>query len=297
MTPADLCTRGQRFYPGFDMPLVCRPGPEILPAQADAPRLGLCLLERGRLSLAWGETVTGPALVLLDERARPACQASTDACGASLFFHPEVVNSAFARRIVPSAGDADLPLSSAQDLYLFEAFLGLNGQAAVVPLKPASAERLARCFHEIDMLIAVQPHEVWPCMTRSFLIEALFLLRLALQDARDARVVPAQDRRLERALALLHEHFHEPLSLDDVARHSATNRTTLNALLRQRTGLPMRAYLVELRMRMAESLLRDTELPVNVIANRVGYENPSHFIRQFRSQRGVTPNGFRQTRH
>ncbi|MEN9491655.1 MAG: hypothetical protein RJA63_2104 [Pseudomonadota bacterium] len=292
-----LHTLGQRFYPGFEMPLAYRPGLEILPAQTEAPRLGLCLLESGRLSLAHAGAVEGPALLLLDETARPACVPSPDVRGASLYFHPEVVNSAFASRILPRAGDADLPLSSAQDLYLFEAFLGLNGQVALVPLNPVSAARLGRCFREIGALIETQPHEVWPCMTRSFLIEALFLLRLVLQEAHAAAQPAVRDPRLERALALLHEHFHEPLSLDEVARHSATNRTTLNALLRQRTGLPMRAYLVELRMRMAESLLRDTELPVNVIAHRVGYENPSHFIRQFRSQRGVTPNSFRQTRH
>ena len=55
----------------------------------------------------------------------------------------------------------------------------------------------------------------------------------------------------------------------------------------------MRAYLVQLRLKMAESLLRDTQLPVGQIANRVGYEDTSHFIRLFRRSLGQTPSAYR----
>jgi len=301
MTPVCLSTLGRRFYPGFELPLVCIPGLESLPVSESEPRLGVCLLESGTLVLRDNDgekSVNAPALLVFDNQARPAWVAHGRLCGASLYFHPQVINSAFAGNVLPRGGDTDLPLTSGQDTYLFEPFHTCAGRVRVVPLSPANGERLANCFRQISQLLDEQPHDVWPCLSRSFLIEALFLLRLVQQEAHSSTVAgETRDPRLIRALQLLHERFHEPLSLDEVARQCATNRTTLNSLLRQRTGVPMRAYLVQLRLSMAENLLRDTELPVSQIASRVGYENLSHFIRIFRSRRGQTPAAYRQTQH
>ena len=45
---------------------------------------------------------------------------------------------------------------------------------------------------------------------------------------------------------------------------------------------------------MACHLLHTTNLPVNVVSQRVGYEDNSHFCREFKHAKGVTPNAYRQ---
>lgn len=288
-----LNTEGRRFYPGFSLPLVHSSWPALQAASPEEPRLALCLIEAGSVTLRpCGYRISAPSLIVLDPWARPDWQAGEGLRCASLYFHPRAVNSAFTCFPVSIEGDEVLSLSSAQDLYLFEPFQGQDGKAWALPLNPVYFERFRSGFSRIAGLLEDQPHDKWPCLVRSFLIEMLFTLRLAVQENVG---LEARDPRLQRALRLIHEHFHEPLSLEGLARLCATNRTTLNSLLRERTGLSMRAYLVQLRLKMAESLLRDTQLPVGQIANRVGYEDTSHFIRLFRRSLGQTPSAYRHS--
>jgi len=53
-------------------------------------------------------------------------------------------------------------------------------------------------------------------------------------------------------------------------------------------------YINARRIDRACILLRETDLPVIEICHRVGFENLSHFNRQFRKLRGVTPTAFRR---
>jgi two-component system response regulator YesN len=45
---------------------------------------------------------------------------------------------------------------------------------------------------------------------------------------------------------------------------------------------------------MACYLLRTTSLPVHAVSRQVGYEDNSHFCREFKNAMGVTPNAYRQ---
>ena len=47
-------------------------------------------------------------------------------------------------------------------------------------------------------------------------------------------------------------------------------------------------------MAQARKLLRETDLPLEAIATRVGYRHPSFFIKHFRRDHGVTPAAWRR---
>lgn len=49
-------------------------------------------------------------------------------------------------------------------------------------------------------------------------------------------------------------------------------------------------------MQSAEYYLIHTELSVTEVAERSGYPNTSHFIRQFKKKNGVSPNEYRKTK-
>jgi AraC-like DNA-binding protein len=158
----------------------------------------------------------------------------------------------------------------------------------------------------IDLAAAesrTQPDKYWPCRVRSFLIEALFQLRMLtpvpLSSVSLAKLVSpmgdVQGNRVARAMSFLQERYQSDFTLSEVARACCTNRTTLNAEFRTATGMTVRAYTISLRMKMAAGMLRDTALPVAEIMNRVGYENPSHFTRAFRETIGTSPRDYRNT--
>lgn len=55
-------------------------------------------------------------------------------------------------------------------------------------------------------------------------------------------------------------------------------------------------YAVRARVQTAEELLVSSADSVEHIAERCGYNNTEHFIRQFRARTGTTPTGYRKNR-
>ena len=53
-------------------------------------------------------------------------------------------------------------------------------------------------------------------------------------------------------------------------------------------------YLTELKLKKACGLLRSTQLPVNVVAESLGFEDALAFSRVLKKAYGVSPTGYRQ---
>jgi AraC family transcriptional regulator len=109
-----------------------------------------------------------------------------------------------------------------------------------------------------------------------------------------SRVGPV-DRRLRRAVELMHAHADAELSLDDLADAAALSPSHFAHLFKDLVGLTPHAYLTNLRLERARALLIETELPVTEIAARVGFRSPSHFATAFRAVTGVSPRAFRNS--
>ena len=55
-------------------------------------------------------------------------------------------------------------------------------------------------------------------------------------------------------------------------------------------------FVKRVRLRYAAQLLRSTDMPVAVIANKVGYASRTHFSRAFRAAYGQDPQSFRSAK-
>ena len=88
------------------------------------------------------------------------------------------------------------------------------------------------------------------------------------------------------------------LDLDTVARSLATSRRQLQRAFTRSAGRHSASYALDVRMRRARELLRDTDMSVREIAERVGYRKPPQFCKTFRRQHGQSPSRFRgDSRH
>ena len=83
-------------------------------------------------------------------------------------------------------------------------------------------------------------------------------------------------------------------SLDTLAEAVGMSVAYMCRLYRQYTGNTIIELVVSKRMEKARQLLSDTELPVNEIAELVGYTNSTYFYRVFKKTNGITPNEFRK---
>ncbi len=76
-------------------------------------------------------------------------------------------------------------------------------------------------------------------------------------------------------------YFASTIINDDLERLFALNRNQINQIFHQGAGCTSMQYLLNLRMDLARSLLRNTELPQKEIALRCGFQDYGHFCKTF----------------
>ena len=82
-------------------------------------------------------------------------------------------------------------------------------------------------------------------------------------------------------------------SLSRVAEQYHVSLPYLSALIRQATGSTFKELLQQKRLDRAQQLLRTTRLPVQAIAESVGYETTSYFYTIYKKAFGITPKEYR----
>lgn len=96
-----------------------------------------------------------------------------------------------------------------------------------------------------------------------------------------------------KALALLHDGFQEPLSLQDLADAVSIHPLHLARSFRLQVGCSVGSYHRRLRLDYAARQLRVSQDSLCKIALAAGFFDQAHFSRQFKKHTGLTPSQFR----
>lgn len=96
-----------------------------------------------------------------------------------------------------------------------------------------------------------------------------------------------------QALTFIGAHAFTPLSLASVARGIGRNRSHVAGLVRRETGRSVGEWIADVRLDEARRRLDGTDELVEVIAERVGYLDPTHFARTFKRRFGLAPRAWR----
>lgn len=129
------------------------------------------------------------------------------------------------------------------------------------------------------------------------LLREVLKLHLASAPVADTGWLRAlHDPVVAPALAALHAEPQRKWTVSDLARESRVSSTVLDDRFRTVLGIAPIGYLAGWRMHVAGNLLRTTDLPVAVVARRIGYESEEAFSRAFKRARGEAPSVWRVRR-
>lgn len=106
--------------------------------------------------------------------------------------------------------------------------------------------------------------------------------------------LPTIDPRIVKVCAYIQEYAHESLSLEKLAAHVYLSPSHFSYLFRKEMGQPPSQYVRNHRIQISEELLVQTDLSINEIARRVGYNELSEFSRAFRNAAGLSPQAYRK---
>ncbi|RAV05692.1 hypothetical protein DQG13_03095 [Paenibacillus sp. YN15] len=104
-------------------------------------------------------------------------------------------------------------------------------------------------------------------------------------------------RYSERVMSWIEAHYHEKISMDQLAEALHLSNNYISRIFREETGGSISDYITARRIKQACRLLETTDLSVGMIADAIGYDNPSYFIHLFRKVMGVTPLKYRSARN
>jgi transcriptional regulator GlxA family with amidase domain len=97
------------------------------------------------------------------------------------------------------------------------------------------------------------------------------------------------DPRITWIVDYMQRHMADPLSVEGLARLINLSRSRFTSLFTAQTGAAPMRYLQRIRLRRARLLVERTFLSVKETMVLVGYNDPSHFARDFRREYGVAP--------
>lgn len=102
-----------------------------------------------------------------------------------------------------------------------------------------------------------------------------------------------ETQAVRKTRQLIHEHFCEGVSLQQLADQVAFNPYYLLRVFRAEVGMPPYAYLESVRIRQAQRLIKGGKALAEVAAE-VGFSSQSHLNQRFKRIIGVTPGQYAQ---
>lgn len=91
----------------------------------------------------------------------------------------------------------------------------------------------------------------------------------------------------------LASHFHEDITVSDLARRYFMSRGYLMKLFKHKYGTGIFEYLQQLRMDKARELLADPDIKIQYIAEITGFNDQNYFSKAFRHVTGQSPSEYR----
>lgn len=102
---------------------------------------------------------------------------------------------------------------------------------------------------------------------------------------------------VEHAMEYMMRHYSEPVKIGELADYIGINRSYLASSFRRIVGVSPQEYLVKLRMEKAKTLLQETSMSVNAVANAIGYSDQLAFSKAFRRYSGMSPRMYKEEKN
>jgi AraC family transcriptional activator of pobA len=250
--------------------------------------LVLAYFEHGAGSIRLGDREwplhTGDAFVIAPgEVVRFAEDAPAAVAGWCVFFPPEIIAS---EALAGSLGWKAHPL-------LFPFVGSAAGGAQRVPVPPSERAMWAQHVAALERELQAPRDGSTEAALAHLTLLLVSVARISIDIGHDLRL--RSEPLLASVFEFIEEHYQKPISLATIATAVGLTPGHLTTVVRRKTGRSVQRWITERRMAEARRLLRETNLPVEAIAARAGYRQPSYFIKHFRRDHTVTPAAWRRS--
>ncbi len=106
----------------------------------------------------------------------------------------------------------------------------------------------------------------------------------------------SRSEQISKILTFIQDNYRT-VTLEKLAEYFHYTVPYVSKLVRSATGLTFTEILREIKFDVCRSLLLNSDLKINKIAEVAGFQNTDHFNRVFKKHMGITPTEFRKERY
>lgn len=165
-----------------------------------------------------------------------------------------------------------------------------QGASLAARVDDEALARLEGLFRQLEAACAAND-ELGNLAQRAAL--TLVLTEVARATARAMPTAAVRDPRVAEALRIIEARCLEGVGLREVAGELRLSPSYLTTRVREETGQTVQSWIIAHRMAEARRLLQHGDELVEIVAERVGYTDATHFTRMFRRHHGLAPGAWR----
>lgn len=132
----------------------------------------------------------------------------------------------------------------------------------------------------------------WQAFVVGNTITLLIHLYRALQDRSAAHLAAEKPELLDQVLAFVEENLSARITLPDTATRFYVSQSTISQLFRKKMGVSFYRCVTQRRLIAAKEQIL-SGIPLEQVAQQVGFADYSSFYRAFRQEYGISPRQFR----
>ncbi len=133
----------------------------------------------------------------------------------------------------------------------------------------------------------------WQAAVASNTIQILIHLLRASQDESTQPLRAEKPDLLDQVLAYVEEHLGEKITLAEVAKHFFISESTITQTFRKRMGVSFYRCVTQRRLIAAKAFI-ERGIPMESVAEQVGFSDYSAFFRSFKQEFGISPRQYRK---